>query len=85
MAGTQNQPLEYEQVSYNAPDGAQFGKTSSEPIGFLGATPTALSTCTVTTTTTAPVSTSGIYGFTQTQAQSIIDTVMEIKRKGLIG
>jgi hypothetical protein len=31
------------------------------------------------------ISTSGIYGYTQTQAQSIIDAVMELKRKGLIG
>jgi len=39
MAGTQNQPLEYEQLSYNAPDGAQFGQTSTELCGFWGATP----------------------------------------------
>lgn len=35
------QPLEYEQLSYNAPDGAQFGRASSEPIAFYGATPVA--------------------------------------------
>jgi len=39
MAGTQNQPLEYEQVTYNDPSGAQMGKTSTEKIGFYGATP----------------------------------------------
>ena len=39
MAGTQNQPLEYEQVTYNAPDGAQVGNVSTETIGFWGATP----------------------------------------------
>lgn len=78
------QPLEYEQVSYNAPDGAQFGKTSTDKIAFLGATPTAVSTIVVAATTTAPVSTSGIYGFTQTQAQSIINAVIELQRKGLI-
>lgn len=33
------QPTEYEQLSYNAPDGAQFGRVSTEKIGFLGATP----------------------------------------------
>lgn len=44
MAGTQNQPLEYEQVTYNAPDGAQMGKTSSDLIGFYGATPIARAT-----------------------------------------
>lgn len=35
------QPTEYEQVSYNAPDGAQFGRTSTELIAFYGATPVA--------------------------------------------
>ena len=43
MPGTQNQPLEYENLSYNAPDGAQFGRTSTEPIGFYGTTPIARS------------------------------------------
>lgn len=33
------QPLEYEQVTYNAPDGAQVGNASTELIGFWGATP----------------------------------------------
>lgn len=33
------QPTEYEQVTYNDPDGAQMGRTSSTPIGFYGATP----------------------------------------------
>lgn len=39
MAGTQNQPLEYEQVTYNAPDGAQVGRLSTDLIGFWGKTP----------------------------------------------
>lgn len=39
MAGTQNQPLEYEQVTYNSPDGAQMGRTSTELLGFYGKTP----------------------------------------------
>lgn len=33
------QPTEYEQVTYNAPDGAQMGRTSTEKISFYGATP----------------------------------------------
>jgi len=33
------QPTEYEQVAYNADDGAQFGKSATEKIGFYGATP----------------------------------------------
>lgn len=64
MAGTQNQPLEYEQVSYNAPDGSQWGKASSELLGMYGATPVsryvgagAASTYGTTTNTTA------VFGF----------------------
>jgi hypothetical protein len=34
-----SQPLEYEQVTYNASDGAQMGRTSTELIGFYGAVP----------------------------------------------
>jgi len=33
------QTLEYEQLSYNAPDGSQVGRASTETIGFWGATP----------------------------------------------
>lgn len=64
MAGTQNQPLEYEQLSYNGPDGSQWGKTSTEKIGFFGTTPvakygsvSAASTYATTTNTTA------VFGF----------------------
>lgn len=49
------QPTEYEQVTYNAPDGAQFGRASNELISFYGATPVArvsISTSNVSTTTT---------------------------------
>jgi len=35
------QPTEYEQVTYNADDGAQIGRTSTEKLGFYGATPIA--------------------------------------------
>ena len=35
------QPLEYEQVTYNSPDGAQMGRTSTDSIAFYGATPVA--------------------------------------------
>ena len=39
MAGTQNQPTEYEQLSYNAPDGSQWGRASTEKLGMYGVTP----------------------------------------------
>ncbi len=50
------QPTEYEQASYNSPDGVQVGKSSTEKVGFFGATPvvqaaiTAVATATATTT-----------------------------------
>lgn len=62
MAGTQNQPLEYEQVGYNAPDGMQMGRTTSDKIGFYGTTPigqytgvSAASTYNITSNTTSTV------------------------------
>ena len=62
MAGTQNQPAEYEQITYNAPDGAQGGRTSTDKIGFYGVTPViqyvgvgAASTYTITSNTTSTV------------------------------
>ena len=35
------QPTEYEQLSYNGPDGAQFGRAATDPISFYGAVPVA--------------------------------------------
>lgn len=34
------QPLEYEQMTYNGPDGAQIGRTSTDLVSFYGVTPT---------------------------------------------
>ena len=34
-----SQPLEYEQVGYNAPDGIQMGKSATEKLGFYGTAP----------------------------------------------
>jgi hypothetical protein len=33
------QPLEYEQAGYNAPDGLQVGRSSTETLGFYGTVP----------------------------------------------
>ena len=61
MAGTQNQPLEYEQVTYNAPDGAQMGRATTDKIAFYGSTPIvqqtigAASTYNITSNTTSTV------------------------------
>lgn len=90
MAGTQNQPLEYEQVTYNSPDGAQVGNSSSEAIGFWGKTPVTLyvgvptaSTYSTTTNTTA------VFGFDTlagaTSAILALSTVIQaLRRCGLV-
>lgn len=39
MAGTQNQPLQYEQVTYNTSSGAQVHNASTYGLGFYGKTP----------------------------------------------
>lgn len=86
---TSAQPLEYEQLSYNAPDGSQWGKTSTEKWAVGGATPTAVSTiigvnitsnATTLTVSTAP------FGFTtSTQANNILLVINELVRKGIVG
>lgn len=90
MAGTQNQPTEYEQVSYNSEDGAQYGKTTSDKISFWGATPVARGTSTVANiSTTAFISTSGIYGFNTSteglQVTAALSTIIvQLKACGIL-
>jgi hypothetical protein len=84
------QPLEYEQVSYNAPDGAQFGKTSTDLISFWGQTPIVRGTSTVANiSTTAFASTAGIYGFATSteglQVTAALSTIIvQLKAVGLL-
>lgn len=63
MAGTQNQPLEYEQVSYNSADGAQFGRTSTELIALWGATPAIKTATAVSNVSTTAFTSTAPYGF----------------------
>ena len=37
------QPTEYENISYNSPDGSQWGKASSDKIAWFGGTPSSQS------------------------------------------
>lgn len=57
------QPTEYEQLTYNSPDGAQGGNTSTVLLAFYGATPIArpvtISTDSVSTITSISISTLG--------------------------
>jgi hypothetical protein len=85
-----SQPLEYEQVSYNAPDGAQLGKTSTEKLAFWGQTPVARGTSTVANiSTTAFISTAGVYGFATSteglQVTAALSTIIvQLKACGLM-
>lgn len=72
-----SQPTEYEQVSYNSPDGAQFGKTSTDKVGFLGATPISQRASSNQATTNIAVSAS--FGATQLAVvQEIMNTLIAL-------
>ena len=79
-----SQPLEFENLSYNSPGGAVFGKTSTEKVGFYGVAPIAMpqttSTNLVSTTVGRNVSTNGVtvttWGWTtQVEATNAITAV----------
>ena len=60
------QPLEYEQTTYNAPDGAQTGRTSTDLIAFYGQTPIArssLPTPGAASTYATTTNTTAVFGF----------------------
>ena len=82
------QPTEYEQVTYNAPDGAQMGRTTSEKIAFYGSTPIVQPTG-VAAASTYIVSTSVISGFNTADAvtslvNQVSNMVVALKNLGLI-
>lgn len=92
-----SQPLEQENLTYNCPDGGQFGATSTKKIGFYGATPVvrvcSTSTNDVSTTTTVSLSTAGVatatWGFaTQAEIANVVTAVstmqLALKQLGLI-
>ncbi len=92
-----SQPLENENVTYNASDGALFGQTSTKKIGIYGATPAArtvtASTSDVSTTTTVSLSTAGVatamWGFaSQAEITNFVTAVstmqLAMKQLGII-
>jgi len=84
-----SQPLEYEQTGYNGPDGQQMGRATTEKIAFYGSTPLAQQTVSSAISTTASISTSGVYGFsTSTEALQVVNAVSTIayalKQLGLV-
>lgn len=79
----------YERVTYGSPDGAMMGNASSEPIGFYGATPVTRGSISSAISTTASISTSGVYGFaTSTETLQIVWAVSSmayaLKQLGLV-
>lgn len=90
MAGTQNQPLEYENTTYNGPDGGLVGRTSTVLIGFWGKTPVsqyvgvgAASTYTFTNQTTSTVGFATAVDFTSFVLQ--VSTITQaLRRAGII-
>ena len=81
------QPLEFEQVTYNSPDGAQFGRTSTEAVAFYGATPVArpvtISTNDVSTTSSQSTSSGTGIGFgfvTLVEYTNLITAVSTMQR-----
>ena len=77
-----------EQVTYNAPDGATMGRTTSELISFYGVTPVAQSTI-VPAASTYIVSTSVIHGFDSADAvtslvKQLSTVVVALKALGLV-
>lgn len=71
----------YEQVTYNGPDGAQIGRSSSEKIGFFGTTPVTRPDVTYNATITASYiqGTNG-FGFDSSAAfLSIVGAVKDIQ------
>lgn len=69
---------DYEQLTYNAPAGAQIGSSASEKVGFYGATPV-VQRATATTHTTTNVVTSASFGTLQVaQIQEIQNTLIAI-------
>jgi hypothetical protein len=74
---------DYEQVTYNSPNGAQVGQSATEKIGFFGATPVVQPTCTaIGTTAISQVGTTGKWAFaTSTAAEAFVAAVISIQDK----
>lgn len=65
----------YEQLTYNCPDGATMGSSSTEKISFYGSTPITRPSVSTAISTTASISNSP-YGFaTSSEAMQIVNAV----------
>ena len=89
MAGTQNQPVEYENVSYNVSTGILIGNTTNTKIGFFSTVPISRITISSAISSTASISTSGVYGLaTSTEMLQVVWAVSSmanaLKQYGLV-
>jgi ABC-type sulfate transport system permease subunit len=69
------------QLSDANPDGTLLGQSSTDKIGFYGATPVVKTSITDYTTTTLSISTSH-YGYGSTQANALNAAVVAIMARG---
>lgn len=80
-------PVSYEQVTYNGPDGAQVGQSTSEFIGFFGGTPTSQPgtiSATGTSLSVAFGTVSGVFGFSTLTAASNFATTLNAVYAALV-
>ena len=69
----------YERLDYGSPDGSRWGGSSSDALAFYGVVPQTQLTISSTISTTASISTAGVYGFsTSTEAMGLVRAVSSI-------
>ena len=71
-----------ERIGAGNPDGMYVGYKTTDKVGFYGTTPV-VQPSTGTLATTAPAASS--YGFSSTQAQTILNICLALKANGLVG
>lgn len=74
----------YEQVTYNSPDGAVIGKSSTEKIAFYGGTPAVQRAEAAMGTLTLTTATSGGFGFVTATAFDAFTAQLEELRATLV-
>ena len=74
---------DFEQVTYNAPSGAQVGSSATEKVAFFGATPVVQPTDAAQTALTLTTATSGGFGFVTSAAFDSFTAQLENIRASL--
>ena len=68
---------DYEQVTYNSPDGAQMGQSATEKIAFYGSTPIVQRSGSSQGALTLTTATSGGFGFSTSTAFAAFTSQLE--------